>query len=436
MSIPDAIPETLAHSAAGRGEVQQQHSNPHTRHASDHATQRWHALDAVRGFAPLLGVLLHASLSYLPGAEYWYIVADGSPSTTLAALFFVIHSFRMLAFFLIAGFFARLALQRLGTRGFMRDRARRIAVPLLAGWTPVFAAIVAVVVWAAWIKGGGSLPEQAPPGPKFTPDDFPLTHLWFLYVLLLMYSVALLLRWVLRWLDKSDRLGHFADRALGLLLRGWAPLLLALPLAIALVMTPKWSPWFGIPTPDQSLYPNLAACVGYGLAFALGWGLQRQAAVLLAVVERARWVYLLIAVAALALCVAVLGIGPAYTPDLGSRERLLYAFAYASAGWGLSLAMIGFALRHLAGYSAVRRYLADASYWIYLVHLPLLMALQVAAAQYDLPVMVEYPLMLTIALAVMLLSYRLWVRGSWIGALLNGRRQPAQLRVTVSAEPA
>ena len=432
MSISAPLPDTLDRPGADRSKFPHQHPQS----ASDHSTQRWHALDAVRGFALLLGVLLHASLSYLPGAEYWYIVADSSPSTALAALFFVIHCFRMLAFFLIAGFFARLALQRLGTQGFMRDRARRIALPLLAGWFPVFAAIVAVVVWAAWIKGGGSLPEQAPPGPKFTPDDFPLTHLWFLYVLLLMYSVALLLRWVLQWLDGSDRFGRFADRALGLLLRGWAPLLLALPLAIALVLTPKWSPWFGIPTPDQSLYPNLAAWVGYGLAFALGWGLQRQAAALLAAVERARWSYLLIAAAALALCVAVLGIGPAYTPELGPRERLLYAFAYACGGWGLSLSMIGFALRHLSGYSAVRRYLADASYWIYLVHLPLLMALQVAAAQYALPVALEYLLMLSIALSLMLLSYRLWVRGSWIGALLNGRRQPAQPRVAVSAEGA
>lgn len=397
---------------------------------------RWHALDAVRGAALLLGVLLHASLSYLPGAGYWYIVADQSPSTGLGGLFFVVHGFRMLAFFLIAGFFARVALERRGSARFVADRARRIALPLLAAWAPVMIGIVAVIVWAAWIKGGGSLPQESPPGPAFTPDDFPLTHLWFLYVLLLMYAVALLLRGLLRVIDRTDRLGCFGDRCMTSLLRGWAPLLLAVPLGWALTATPKWTPWFGIPTPDQSLYPNLAAWVGFGMAFGLGWAIQRQAHALLAAIERNRFTSLLTALAGFALCVGMLGIAPAYVHELGSAELRLYAIAYAAMGWGLCLALTGFALRHLPGYSAPRRYLADASYWIYIVHLPILMALQVAAAQFAAPWWVEYPLMLLLAMALMLATYRWFVRGSWIGAMLNGRRYPARSAAPARPHPA
>ena len=48
------------------------------------ATDRLHGLDAVRGFALLLGVALHATMSWIPGAEYFWVTADATPSTALA----------------------------------------------------------------------------------------------------------------------------------------------------------------------------------------------------------------------------------------------------------------------------------------------------------------------------------------------------------------
>jgi peptidoglycan/LPS O-acetylase OafA/YrhL len=85
--------------------------------------------------------------------------------------------------------------------------------------------------------------------------------------------------------------------------------------------------------------------------------------------------------------------------------------------------LIGMALRFGSGYSAARRYLADASYWIYLAHLPLVMALQIAVARTDLPAMVKFPLVLVTVITILLASYHLLVRYSFIGAVLNGRRQ-------------
>src|ERR1700687_4331696 len=156
------------------------------------APERLHALDAVRGFALLLGVVLHAALSFIPTSSRFWIIQDSHPSTTLAVLFFAIHVFRMTTFFLIAGFFAHMSFHRRGARDFIKDRLRRIAVPLLLGWPIVFAAIVLVVFWAAGFPNGG-----APPGARNWPPvlpRFPLTHLWFLYVLLEFYAALLLLR--------------------------------------------------------------------------------------------------------------------------------------------------------------------------------------------------------------------------------------------------
>ncbi len=72
------------------------------------AETRDHALDAVRAFALLLGIVLHATMAFVVPIP----AQDGSQSTTLALAFYVIHTFRMSLFFLIAGYFGHLLLQR------------------------------------------------------------------------------------------------------------------------------------------------------------------------------------------------------------------------------------------------------------------------------------------------------------------------------------
>lgn len=105
-----------------------------------------HALDAVRGFALLAGIVFHASLSFLPGPAPLWIVGDVERSASLGVLFYVLHIFRMTAFFLIAGFFGRTVLHRQGMGGFVRDRLKRIALPLVVFW-PI---LIAGIVSAAW----------------------------------------------------------------------------------------------------------------------------------------------------------------------------------------------------------------------------------------------------------------------------------------------
>ena len=62
----------------------------------------------------MLGLVVHASLAFLPGSQYFWIAADPNPSAWLGLAFYVPHMFRMILFFLIAGFFGRLACERLG----------------------------------------------------------------------------------------------------------------------------------------------------------------------------------------------------------------------------------------------------------------------------------------------------------------------------------
>ncbi|MEO6276298.1 ATP-binding cassette domain-containing protein [Roseateles sp.] len=383
--------------------------------------ERLHALDAVRSFALLLGVAFHATMSFLPGLpKGMWAMSDNSPSAFLGEAGFVAHSFRMTLFFFIAGYFARLLHQKLGTAGFWANRGKRIAVPLVVGWMLLFPAIVFVWGW-----GMQKVFNGAPPAPPETPKTFgalPLFHLWFLYQLLWLYAGALVVRSVVAVLDKQQVLRNLIDRAVAGSVRwGAATLLLGLPVVACLLATPTWFPWLGIPTPDQSLIPQLPATVGFGTAFAFGWLVHRSQGALAAM--SARWLpHLVLAAAASATCLYILKTQPPFgMPD---GPKTLFALAFGVSVWAWVFAITGLALRFLSGHSAARRYVADASYWIYLAHLPLVCALQVWVGDWPLHWSVKYPFVVLASLAILLLSYHWLVRSTVIGKLLNGRAYP------------
>jgi hypothetical protein len=387
------------------------------------APERLHALDAVRGFALLLGIVFHATISFVPAPTKIWVVEDSHRSTTLAVLFFVIHVFRMTTFFLVAGFFAHMSFHRRGAKAFIRDRLKRIALPLVVGWPFVFASIFAVTVWVAASANGGHLPTTPPP-PWPTFPKFPLTHLWFLWVLLEFYVAVLVLRTGIALIDGKGRIRSGVDRVVDLVMRSpLAPVALALPIGIAFVADPTWSTWFGVRTPDTSFVTNPQAWVGFGVAFSFGWLLHRQIK-LIQVLER-RWVLnFFLAIGLIAASLAIAGVTPQSTANKDYTMALVDAACYALAIWAATFAVIGLALRFLSGFSRARRYIADASYWLYLVHLPLVMALQAAVSRLDWPWPAKFVTILVIAFPVMFASYHLLVRDSFIGAVLNGRRVP------------
>jgi ABC-type multidrug transport system ATPase subunit/peptidoglycan/LPS O-acetylase OafA/YrhL len=384
------------------------------------AGERLHALDALRGFALICGVLLHAAMSYLPGFTVWPLL-DQSTSPALAVGFFAIHMFRMTLFFVIAGFFARLLVERRGVRAFARNRATRILVPLVVGWIVFFPLIVVAMVWGAdgpLQPPGGGAAGAPPPAPALA---FPLAHLWFLYVLTLIYAAALPLRQLIARLDAGERLRRAADALMRVALAGpWAPLVLGAPLIGAFLVSP-WLLFAGIPTPDQSLIPNLPAAVAFSSAFTIGWLLHRQT-VLLKTIERWWALHLATAVALTVACLVILGPGNSAQLSTTAPSAGLYTVLYAAGVWSWTLGLIGAALRFFAGESAVGRYVSDASYWIYLAHLPLVMALQAVMKDWPLHWAVKFPLVVTVALAILFASYHLVVRYTFIGGVLNGVR--------------
>ena len=90
--------------------------------------------------------------------------------------------------------------------------------------------------------------------------------------------------------------------------------------------------------------------------------------------------------------------------------------------WLVIIAMIGLFRRFLNGGHPKWRYLSDSSYWLYLAHLPLIIALQIFLSDLDFPAIPKFLFICFAVTSFLLLIYRYFVRYTWIGAILNGRK--------------
>ena len=104
------------------------------------------------------------------------------------------------------------------------------------------------------------------------------------------------------------------------------------------------------------------------------------------------------------------------------NDRLLATVLQPAYAWTMSLAMIGLFCHLFPHPRPAVTWLADASYWMYLIHVPLVLAAQLLVRQWPLPAGVKFLIILAGVTAILLVSYRWCVRYTAIGTLLNGPR--------------
>jgi glucan biosynthesis protein C len=391
-------------------------------------TTRLDYLDATRAFALVLGIVFHASLSFSPFFMGW-AVQDISTSSLIPYFATVSHSFRMETFFLLAGFLGCVVVQRKGLGEFVRTRCVRIGVPFVVGWF-----ILRPLVVSGWLMGAASLKGdygfwsgirsgfetlKSLPAGLFTGS-----HLWFLYYLALITALTLLLRGVFAMTGStSASFLRQLDAFVGWLARSPFSLgVLIVPTAVALWYMRYW----GMDTPDQSLRPEVPVLAIYGGFFLFGWMLGRQPEAISAFARLtvARWILALLSAVASVRLSAIQG-DPGH--PYHTAAHVGFTLSYAVMMWTLVPLTLGLFKTFCRRPRASVRYVADSSYWMYLIHLPIVVWLQVALAEAGLNWSVKLALICTLTVAIGLLTYDAFVRSTFIGAVLNGRRRDRAL---------
>ena len=91
--------------------------------------------------------------------------------------------------------------------------------------------------------------------------------------------------------------------------------------------------------------------------------------------------------------------------------------------WLMSFGLVGVFRRLLTRERPAVRYLSDASYWLYLIHLPAVVWGSGLLTEWEAPAEAKLLAVLAGVTGAGLLTYQLLVRYTWVGALLNGRKR-------------
>lgn len=362
--------------------------------------ERFHDLDALRAFAMLLGIVLHAATPFVP---YWHEGQSGS--AFLGGLFIAIHGFRMPLFFLLSGFFTSLLWRRRGTRALLQHRLRRVGLPFVLALLTILP-----LVWWAQLWGFRRIGAQLPPDVADAPW-FPVAHLWFLWFLLIYVAgFALTVTGWTRWQAARPRGGiakHWSRYRL--------PVSSALLLGAAVAAQSRMNQgWFG-PDTSEGLIPLPRTLVVYACYFAWGALLyghtDRRGRPLIELLGRWWGVSLVIAV--------VLFATSNSTPGRVGWSVAVLQVAFALSA---SCALLGAFHQWFSSDRAWVRWLSDSSYWLYVAHVPLVLVGQGLVASWHLPPLLGFALILVTVTVILLLSYRYLIRYTPIGTLLNGPR--------------
>ena len=242
-----------------------------------------------------------------------------------------------------------------------------------------------------------------------------LAHLWFLYYMIIYYVGFVMIVLIARHKTVAPVTRRLSDwwvgskyQALYLGILGVAGTWLLL-VAQSHLLVPVYT----------GLFPSPVHLLFYFFFMWLGWLIHIQPAIFNTLQKNG--VILLIA-----------GIGlsvPGYLTELreATGQPFFMDLIYAKGLLSLQIVFLvaGFAgvfLRYFSERSQVWRYLSDAAYWLYLLHMGIVTALQIAFLYIDLHPVIEFLLITGITLLLTMLTYHFWVRYTRIGVYLHGPR--------------
>ncbi len=524
---------------------------------------RRHDLDALRGFAMLLGIILHGAISFIPGIGVVWGVQDSQSSGLYTILLASIHGWRMPLFFLVSGFFTAMLWKKRGLRSLLVHRFKRIFLPMVlvmltiipvmlivSGYVrsqpasestatltdgnadteepseqsgPADIDVSAAVVMGDldsltyYLRNGGDVDAKNAHGAApmhvaclfgradvaellldagaslevtnnegATPEAllaldwdttayiakivqvpvdreglfdgrqriaqaiedktgrsvsieaasdaqadgfevliallfyFPVFHhLWFLWFLCWFVCGFVVIAKLLQTL----RVSAVANRWL----TSWLRYVWLIPLAAVPQYFMASSQYAYGPDTSIGLLPLPAVFAYYAIFFGYGamyFGANDQEVV----VGKGYWWKLAAAV------LILFPVGFRLQGPNGPSGRILFAVVQVSYAWVMSFGMMGLFNRFFRSQRFWVRYLSDSSYWLYLAHIPLVVLLQFMVRDWSLPSLLKFGFVCSVTTVLLLVSYQLCVRNTWLGALLNGRRYPGRDESTQTSE--
>ena len=280
--------------------------------------------------------------------------------------------------------------------------------PLIAGVLIIFPLIIFSFTFSkAAIMGAPNAWQQAVQvitSGSFVP--FRTAHLWFIYYLF-MFS---LLGWFIDTLfnkvpDVRDRVDALFKK---IVLSFWLRLICSNLLTFLCLY------WMGsaLLKTNNTFDIDLTVFVTYFMFYGMGWMLYRADCLK----QLSNHCWLQLGIATLLFLISMFVPWP--------NEPWVLLVKQVITALYTPLFVVGFIalfLTYFSNYSPRLSYLMEASYWVYIIHLPIAALIPGLIAGFALPAMVKFLIVFSITTLICFVSYHYLVRSYFIGKFLNGK---------------
>lgn len=379
--------------------------------------QRLHGLDAMRLLLMLLGIPYHAALIY--DLEPSWLIHSTRSSVVLTDIAILLHSFRLGAFFILAGFFASLVENRQGPQIWLKGKLLQLGIPLVA--CMVLLTPPQIFIAALARQDSGLLDVTAAWNSVLTVASHPsklwVLHLWFLVDLMLICCAFGLgcmlpaLRQTQRWLDVAERFAVRHEAATqALLLAVFLAATLVIQLFHVVLHVPEVTLVSGLIQVQSTLY--------YGVFFMLGVFLRRRNG-FLEWFSGFSWVNLVLAILAPVSCVLA-----ARSSSHAAQSALMFLQTIST----LCVARVLFwaAMRFAQQPNRRIRRGADAAFTVYLIHHPIVAVLGLLCVRMQFPPLASWIGIVVVATVLSLAFHDVLVARSRVLSLLFSGRLTAR----------
>lgn len=398
-------------------------------HRESDSHVRLHSLDGLRATMMLLGLVLHSACNYmdLEINDAWRF-RDSQTSPFFSLLVGFIHAWRMPIFMFIAGFFGALLMEKRGLSSFYSHRLTRLGLPLVLFLPLMLPLTISGFLFANLSQQLGAdaawkIIRESSVTDFYSP--FITIHLWFLYYLVIYSVLAYLLTPLSQKLPESVRPTTLITRIIGI---PGTSLVLSIPLGWAL--TNSVLP--GMLVPGVELIPEKASFLTYAFLYLCGWALWSRRDLLEKV---SHWPNIVFSLSMAALLFMLWGFLIQGLEEAPEGRIFLASWVSGLVMWQAIWGFIGLFVKLTSKEIPRIRYFVDASYWIYLIHLPFTIWIPGFLVNRDWGSFVKFGITLTLTTLIGLITYDLIVRSTVIGKLLNGQKYPRALLRAIQNQP-
>lgn len=344
----------------------------------------------------LMGVFFHASIAFMHTDIFW---AVKSPEASIWAelLVRITHGFRMHCFFILSGFFTAMLSTKYNIKDFIVNRWQRIVIPFVVSsflllpilnylWYPInidktfghgyysIAAIFQSVMW-------------------FDNQNY-FYHLWFLQYLIAFYLISPLFHLKLSLMNQGNSIKYF--------------IIFFLVSLSPYVFSGLWEP-----EAPYSIIPKLRLIIFYGSFYFFGYWFFFNQKILNSLISRIKLLFSTSILSGI-IYLAIFIIDNHFSWNSGVLKSFSMVFLNLYA-WAMSLSLISFFKLKFDKKNKLTRFLVDSSYWVYVMHLPIVVLLQKILQANSLSNFTNFILINLISILVLYSTYYVFGKNTFLG---------------------